>query len=57
MTVTGLGYAEAAELIGRAGGSVKTALVMHGMGVGRGEALERLEKAGGFVRRALEEAR
>jgi len=56
MTVTGAGYDEAAALIARAGGSVKTALVMHRLGVERAEAERRLAAAGGFVRAALGEA-
>lgn len=53
MTVTGVSYAEAAELLDRAKGHVKTALVMHLAGVGAEEAARRLEKAGGFVRAAI----
>ena len=56
MTVTGLGYAPAVELLERAGGRVKIALVMHKLGVGSEEAAGRLEAAGGFVRAALEAA-
>jgi N-acetylmuramic acid 6-phosphate etherase len=54
MTVTGLEYAPAVELLERAGGRVKIALVMHRLGVGSEEAAGRLEAAGGFVRAALE---
>jgi N-acetylmuramic acid 6-phosphate etherase len=54
MTVTGLGYPEAVALLERAGGRVKTALVMERLGVAREEAERRLEAAGGFVRGALE---
>lgn len=53
MTVTGLSYHEAGDLMERAGGHVKTALVMELAGVGRDEALERLRSADGFVRRAI----
>jgi N-acetylmuramic acid 6-phosphate etherase len=54
MTVTGASYAEAVELLERAGGRVKTALVMRRLGVPREEAERRLEAAGGSVRAALE---
>jgi len=50
MTVTGLDYGEATELLARAGGHVKTALVMHLAGTSREEAEARLARAGGFVR-------
>jgi N-acetylmuramic acid 6-phosphate etherase len=56
MTVTGAEDAEATGLIERAGGSVKTALVMRLLGVGREEAEERLRRAGGFVRGATAKA-
>lgn len=50
-----ISYAEAEELLARAGGSVKTALVMHRRGVDREEAERMLERAGGFLRKAWEE--
>ena len=56
MTVTGASYAEAAELLDRAGGHVKTALVMHLAGVDAEEARQRLQQAGGFVRAAIGDA-
>ena len=56
MTVTDASYAEAAELLDRAGGHVKTALVMHLAGVDAEEAARRLENAGGFVRAAIGES-
>ena len=56
MTVTGVSYAEAAELLDRAGGHVKTALVMHLAGVDAEEARQRLQQAGGFVRAAIGES-
>ncbi len=56
MTVTGLSYAEAADLLARAGGHVKTALVMELAQVSAAEAAARLEAADGFVRRAIEQA-
>ncbi|MCH7704835.1 MAG: N-acetylmuramic acid 6-phosphate etherase [Planctomycetes bacterium] len=43
----------AAELLERADGRVKTALVMHHLDVDREEALRRLESAGGFVHEVL----
>jgi N-acetylmuramic acid 6-phosphate etherase len=54
MEVTGVDYEGAADVIGRAGGSVKTALVMQLSGLDREEAEEVLGEAGGSVRRALE---
>jgi N-acetylmuramic acid 6-phosphate etherase len=57
MTVTGCDYDAAALALERAGGSVKTAIVMMRLGCERPEAESRLERAGGFVRRALEEGR
>lgn len=54
MTVTGAGYEEAVEWIARAGGSVKTALVMRGLQLSRPEAEARLAESKGFVRLALE---
>lgn len=50
-----ISYAEAEELLAAAGGSVKTALVMHRRGVDRDEAERLLERAGGFLRKAWEE--
>jgi len=46
---------DALKFIERAGGSVKTAIVMHKLGVTREQAEKRLAECGGFVRRALEE--
>jgi N-acetylmuramic acid 6-phosphate etherase len=54
MTITGVSYDEAAECLERAGGHVKTALVMIKADVTREEAQRRLEKADGFVRTAIE---
>ena len=54
MTITGVGYEEAADYLERAGGHVKTALVMIKAGVDKEEAQERLERADGFVRAAIE---
>jgi N-acetylmuramic acid 6-phosphate etherase len=50
-----ISYGQAEELLAAAGGSVKTALVMHRRGVDREEAERLLERAGGFLRKAWEE--
>lgn len=50
-----LGHAEAAELLERAGGHVKTALVMGTLGLDADEARQRLEEVGGVVARVVEE--
>jgi N-acetylmuramic acid 6-phosphate etherase len=44
---------EARELLARAGGRVKLAIVMHALGVSREEAERRLEDAGGVIRRVV----
>jgi N-acetylmuramic acid 6-phosphate etherase len=54
MTITGVGYDEAAEYLIKADGHVKTALVMIKARVDRDEAQKRLERADGFVRAAIE---
>jgi N-acetylmuramic acid 6-phosphate etherase len=54
MTITGVSYEEAADVLKKAGGHVKTALVMIKAKVSADEAKERLEKADGFVRKAIE---
>ncbi|MGE5681322.1 MAG: N-acetylmuramic acid 6-phosphate etherase [Bacillota bacterium] len=54
MTITGISYDEASEYLQKAGGHVKTALVMIKANVNSEEAKIRLEKAEGFVRRAIE---
>jgi len=54
MTVTGVDYDRAAELLAAAGGSVKTALVMELAGVEAAAAGERLAASNGFVRGAIE---
>jgi N-acetylmuramic acid 6-phosphate etherase len=51
---TGVGYDEAADVIARANGSVKAAIVMQKAGVGLDEANGLLDASGGFVRNALE---
>jgi len=55
MATTGMSRREATELLKRADGHVKTAIVMQKLGVSCEEARERLERCDGFVRRALEE--
>jgi len=54
MTITGISYEEAGDYLKKAGGHVKTALVMIKTGVDAEEARELLEKADGFVRKAIE---
>ncbi len=49
-----MGRACAAELLERAGGHVKTALVMQGLGVDRDEARRLLDEAGGLIARVVE---
>jgi len=51
MTMLGLGRGEAADLLRRGGGHVKTALVMGHLGVDVTEARQRLEEAGEVVSR------
>lgn len=53
MTITGISYEEAANLLDKADYHVKTALVMHIAKVSAEEAKERLENADGFVRQAI----
>ena len=45
--------AEARKLLDKAGGSVKTAIVMHRLKVGKDEAIKRIEDAGGLIRRVV----
>ncbi len=54
MTITGVGYEEAADYLEKAGGHVKTALVMIKAGVDREEAKRRLVRSDGFVRAAID---
>jgi N-acetylmuramic acid 6-phosphate etherase len=56
MAITGIGYEDACAALERAGGSVKTAIVMVKVRVGRRAAEARLAAADGFVRVALEAA-
>jgi len=52
----GVGYDEAAKVIGEAGGSLKVAIVMRRADMSRPEAERALGEAGGFVREALRRA-
>jgi len=53
MTITGAPYEEAADYLEKAGGHVKTAIVMIKAGVSKTDAIERLKRADGFVRLAI----
>lgn len=53
METVGMERTAAAALLERAGGHVKTALVMHGRGVERDEARRLLDEAGGAVARVV----
>jgi N-acetylmuramic acid 6-phosphate etherase len=53
MTLADVDYATAADILGQAGGHVKTALVMALAAVGPEEAKRRLAAVDGFVRKAL----
>jgi N-acetylmuramic acid 6-phosphate etherase len=54
MIITGASYHDAEDVLVRADGHVKTALVMLQAKVSAEEARERLQRAGGFVRNAIE---
>jgi N-acetylmuramic acid 6-phosphate etherase len=54
MMVTGVDYDTAADMLTKADGHVKTAIVMIASHVTASEARERLRKADGFVRQAIE---
>jgi N-acetylmuramic acid 6-phosphate etherase len=54
-TITGLNRDESFELLDKAGGVVKLAVVMHRLGLSREVAEQRLERAGGRLDRALGE--
>ena len=54
LETTGMERAEAVALLERAGGHVKTALVMHGRSVDEAEASRLLEEADGVVERVVE---
>ncbi len=54
MTITGVSYEKAADILKKADGHVKTALVMIKSNVSAHEAKKRLKKADGFVRKAIE---
>lgn len=53
ITITGVSYNEATDFLKKAGGHVKTALVMILAKVNYKEAKQRLEKADGFVRKTI----
>ncbi|MCH8942893.1 MAG: N-acetylmuramic acid 6-phosphate etherase [Bacteroidetes bacterium] len=53
ITITGVSYDEATDFLKKAGGHVKTALVMILAKVNYKEAKQRLEKADGFVRKTI----
>jgi N-acetylmuramic acid 6-phosphate etherase len=54
MIITGVSYEEAANVLEKAGGHVKTALVVIKAGITAEVARERLRRADGFVRAAIE---
>jgi len=54
MTITGINYDEAADVLKKADGHVKTALVMMKANVSAEEAKARLQKSDGFVRKAVD---
>jgi len=54
MMATGVDYPVAAAVLEKAGGHVKTAIVMIRAGVSAELARERIARADGFVRRAIE---
>jgi len=54
MTITGITYDQASKILEKAGGHVKTALVMIKADVDLDDAKQRLLKAHGFVRKAIE---
>jgi N-acetylmuramic acid 6-phosphate etherase len=54
--VSGVERGEAREVLARAGGRVKLAIVMHALGVSREEAERRLAEQGGVIRRVLPDA-
>jgi len=54
MMVTGVEYEQAARVLERSGGHVKTAIIMVLARVEAEEARRRLQQAGGFVRGAIE---
>jgi N-acetylmuramic acid 6-phosphate etherase len=51
--VCALSREDARELLARAGGRVKIAIVMHALGVDKDEAAKRLDAAGGVIRRVV----
>jgi len=57
MQITGVSYDEAREYLKKAGGHVKTALVMILAQVDREEAIKRLQEADGFVHKAISKSK
>jgi len=53
-TLCAIERGEADHLLERAGGRVKVAAVMHGLGLDAPEAIARLDQVGGVLRAALE---
>jgi N-acetylmuramic acid 6-phosphate etherase len=53
MEICGIDRAQAHDVLGKAGGVVKTAIVMSILGVDRGEAEKRLADQGGVIRRVV----
>jgi N-acetylmuramic acid 6-phosphate etherase len=53
MEITGVGYDEAAEYLAKAGGHVKTAIVMILAETDSETAKNMIDKAGGFIRKAV----
>ena len=53
MEVCDVDRAHARTLLEQSGGTVKTAIVMHGLGVARADAERALDEAGGIIRRVL----
>lgn len=53
MMFTGVDYEEASSLLKRAGGHVKTGLLMALAGISKDDAEKKLEEHGGFIRKAL----
>ena len=56
LEVCDIGRDDARSLLSAAGGSVKTAIIMHKLHVDRAEAERRLVAAGGVIRRIIPEA-
>jgi N-acetylmuramic acid 6-phosphate etherase len=54
MVLSGINYGEAEEVLNKADGHVKTALLMALSGLGRDEAVQKLQESDGFIRKALQ---